>query len=554
MKLSVCATLISLSLMVGCQSTSLPSTDSSTSISIPEPISAVQTPVQVSESYEQICPKLGIQPVTVSVSDFWSEGEVITDAYSGNIAPVKNGTVTLTPSRHSGGVLLLESQAKKSSFDWHSATFYYVATDRFYNGNSWNDHSYGRQESKYGFKGGDIAGLTQKLDYLAELGVDVLWISTPLEQVHGWLPSEYGNNPVYPYVGGSTLDWTELDTNMGSEQEMRAFVDLAHQLGMKVIWSMDTEPSKPTLADLQQFDIQPNQEANLPSYWNEWQPKEGENLTHYLDEFKDENGQVSEWWPEVWFTHSQSKKIASENTKFNDSVVPEFFFNKPTTKVTLSHQTKDELLTQWITSWVTEFGIDGIVLAQSTPELTYKIEQAGNDAFKQWKESNPYKAVELSSFQVIDLDKPNHSIVKSFPIEQYQQGCLTISNYQEMEQSLPSLTTLTWFDQENKPELSSGNYAQYRDSASALLLSEGSALIWYGDESAKSGDIYSEMNWDEMTGLRLSLQSHWKKLLAFRSNHSSLSNGEKKMVKNSPYYAFTRENSTDKVMVVYTGE
>lgn len=48
--------------------------------------------------------------------------------------------------------------------------------------------------------------------------------------------------------------------------------------------------------------------------------------------------------------------------------------------------------------------------------------------------------------------------------------------------------------------------------------------------------------------------SHWKKLLAFRANHSALSDGEYQVIENNSYYAFIRKNKSDNVMVVYTGE
>ncbi|MGF1902755.1 alpha-amylase [Aliivibrio sifiae] len=540
MKLSVCATLISLSLMVGCQSTSLPSTDNSNTPTTNEPISSTST-----TDKETICPSLGIQPVTVTVSDLWSEGEVVTDAYTGNIAQVKNGQITLTPSRHSGGLLLLESRAasesttEKVDFQWQSATFYHIATDRFYNGNSWNDHSYGRQSAEQGFNGGDIAGLTQKLDYLAELGVDVLWLSTPLEQIHGWIPSKDGNTPEYPYAGGATLDWTQLDTNMGSEQEMQTFVDLAHQLGMRVVWSVDTAPSQPSLSDLQQFGIKPSSENNLPSYWSEWQPKDGQNLTNYLDDFKNEKGEIPQWWSEAWFNGSV------------DVTTPRFFTNKPTTAVLQVSGNKNELLSEWITAWVTKFGIDGIVLSQSTPQLTELLEQSGSKVFDAWKKNNQYKALEGSSFAVIDLKNNNYFIPQMYSIE---KQCLASLNHQLDTSEENHLSALTWFGKDKKPELSSANYVQYRDAASALLLSKGGLSVWYGDESAKAGNLYSMMNWDEMTGQNWTLSAHWKKLLTFRGNHSSISQGQSLVIKQEPYYAFIRKNDTDKVMVVYTGE
>lgn len=528
--------------MVGCQSTSLPTTDNANP-------SSQNTPVVSSDSTNQVsvCPSLGIQPVTVTVSELWSEGAVVTDAYSGNIAQVKNGQITLTPSRHSGGLLLLESRAvqeskaEKRDFQWQSATFYHIATDRFYNGNSWNDHSYGRQTSAQGFKGGDIAGLTQKLDYLAELGVDVLWLSTPLEQVHGWLPGKNGNTPEYPYAGGATLDWTQLDTNMGSEQEMRTFVDLAHQLGMRVVWSVDTTPSQPSLADLQQFSIQPQDSSDLPSYWNDWHPKEGQNLTQYLDGFKGEDGQVPQWWSSDWFNLNYEGIVST----------PTFFTNKPTTTVSQVSHDKYALLTQWVTEWVTKFGIDGVVLSQSTPKLTTQFEEQGSKAFEAWKKENQHKAIEGSSFIVMDLENNNHFIHQKQSIE---SQCKTQLSAQTTTEKKVAMNALTWFGEDKQQVLTTDNYAQHRDAASALLLSNDSVAIWYGDESAKPGGLYSMMNWEDASGLSWSLRSHWKKLLSFRANHSAISQGNYQVVKQSPYYAVIRKHESDKIMIVYTGE
>jgi alpha-amylase len=68
---------------------------------------------------------------------------------------------------------------------------YFVLTDRFVNGDPGNDHSYGRRNDgmqEIGtFHGGDLRGLTSKLDYLQQLGVNALWISAPFEQIHGWV-------------------------------------------------------------------------------------------------------------------------------------------------------------------------------------------------------------------------------------------------------------------------------------------------------------------------------------------------------------------------------
>ena len=67
----------------------------------------------------------------------------------------------------------LPSDYKLNNEFWDNASVYFVITDRFYNGNEANDTSYGREKGNPTkkadigkFFGGDIAGLTAKLDYL----------------------------------------------------------------------------------------------------------------------------------------------------------------------------------------------------------------------------------------------------------------------------------------------------------------------------------------------------------------------------------------------------
>lgn len=139
------------------------------------------------------CPRWNGRPLRVPVDQAFSEGSRVRDFYSGEVARVTQGTVTLQPAPGSNGLLLLESAetAGPAAFDWHNATVYFVLVDRFANGDPSNDNSYGRQQDgmqEIGtFHGGDLRGLTGKLDYLQRLGVNVLWISSPLEQIHGWV-------------------------------------------------------------------------------------------------------------------------------------------------------------------------------------------------------------------------------------------------------------------------------------------------------------------------------------------------------------------------------
>ena len=128
-------------------------------------------------------------------------------------------------------------------------------TDRFNNGDTSNDHSYGRSLNEDGsvqsgykdnpgtFQGGDLKGLTEKLNdgYFTDLGVNAIWITAPYEQIHGYTFGNTNNAqdgygfPYYGYHGYWALDFTNVDANMGTAKDMEEFVDTAHSKGIRVV-------------------------------------------------------------------------------------------------------------------------------------------------------------------------------------------------------------------------------------------------------------------------------------------------------------------------------
>ncbi len=117
---------------------------------------------------------------------------------------------------------------------------YFVMPDRFENGDPANDRGglrgdrlkTGYDPSHKGYwHGGDLKGLTGRLDYLEGLGVTAIWF-TPI----------FKNKPVQGppgqessgYHGYWVTDFTQVDPHLGTNEEFKAFVDAAHARGMKV--------------------------------------------------------------------------------------------------------------------------------------------------------------------------------------------------------------------------------------------------------------------------------------------------------------------------------
>ena len=127
----------------------------------------------------------------------------------------------------------------KDTFTWDNVNCYFVLQDRFYSGDSNNDNCYGRVNTnvpQYAtFHGGDIPGLTAKMDYFKKLGVNAIWITAPYEQMHGWTSGAGDAFPHYAFHGYYTLDWTFMDQNMGTVEEFRTFVQKCHENGIRVV-------------------------------------------------------------------------------------------------------------------------------------------------------------------------------------------------------------------------------------------------------------------------------------------------------------------------------
>lgn len=136
---------------------------------------------------------------------------------------------------------------QNTPFSWDQAVVYFIMTDRFSNGDPSNDNAYGRGLDETGasydfdetgfFHGGDLAGLTSKINegYFDDLGVNVLSITAPYEQAHGWVNGGDGDFRSYAYDGYSPLDYSSVDASFGTEEEFIEFVDAAHRKGLRVI-------------------------------------------------------------------------------------------------------------------------------------------------------------------------------------------------------------------------------------------------------------------------------------------------------------------------------
>lgn len=554
------------------------------------------------------CPVWDGKPLSVDVSSTFADGSRVREFYSGTIRVVKQGHITLMPASGSDGLLLLESAdtSAPAPFSWHNATVYFVLTDRYVNGNPANDHSYGRRSDGMQeiatFHGGDLRGLTGKLDYLQQLGVNALWISSPLEQIHGWIGGgTKGDFPHYAYHGYYTLDWTRLDANMGTGEDLQKLVTEAHKRGIRILFDVVVNHTGyATLADMQQFGFgalylsAEQQRSVLGQHWTDWTPGKGQSWHSYNDyiNFADKAG-WSRWWGKDWVRSDIGDYDAPGYDDVTLSLaflpdlktesaqpvsIPLFLQHKAHSGAkTIAGYTVRDYLTHWLSQWVRDYGIDGfrVDTAKHVDKATLKqLKEQASAALVAWKQAHPDTKIDNAPFRMTG-EAWGHGVMRS---DYFDNGFDSMINFDYQEQAASAVNCLAGIDsvwQTMASQLQNFNVLSYLSShdtrlfreggqraAELLLLTPGAVQIFYGDETARpfgpTGSdplqgTRSDMNWQDVQGKSAGMLAHWQKIGQFRARHPAIGEGKQTTLTLTQGYGFSRTQGNDKVMVVWAG-
>ncbi|NUK89296.1 pullulanase-type alpha-1,6-glucosidase [Streptomyces lunaelactis] len=152
-------------------------------------------------------------------------------------APPSDGRLAAEPARH----------------DLTREQFYFVLPDRFANGERSNDRgglTGSRLETGYDpadkgfYQGGDLKGLTGRLDYIKGLGTTAIWLAPIFRNrpVQGT-----GKDASAGYHGYWITDFTQVDPHFGTNADLEKLIDKAHGKGMKVFFDVITNHTADTV-------------------------------------------------------------------------------------------------------------------------------------------------------------------------------------------------------------------------------------------------------------------------------------------------------------------
>ena len=470
---------------------------------------------------------------------------------------------------------------KKVPFIWEAASVYFLMTDRFNNGDKLNDLNYNRIKTAgklRGFEGGDIKGISKKIDegYFDKLGINAIWFTPIVEQIHDAV--DEGTGLSYGFHGYWTRDWTALDPNFGTEEDLANLVKKAHAHGIRIVLDGVINHTGPVT----------EVDTVWPNYWVRTSPvcdyQNYDNTTictlvANLPDIRTESTQNVDLPPflvEKWKNEGRyDQEVAELDAFFKRTGYP---------------RTPRYYIIKWLTDYITDYGVDGYradTVKHTEESVWADFKKQCDYAFTNWKKNNPTKVLDNNSFYTIaEVYNYNISSGKIFDfgdkkVNYYANGFNSMINFEFkwdakkdyefifskysniLNSELKGSSVLNYLSSHDDGAPFDGLRTRGIEAGTKLLLSPGVAQVFYGDETNRilevdgtQGDakLRSFMNWNAVKSNPATKANllHWQKLGKFRKNHPAVGAGIHQQLSATPYL-FTRtlvkEGFKDQVLI-----
>ena len=466
-------------------------------------------------------------------------------------------------------------------FNWEGATIYFMLTDRFNNGDPTNDVNFKRTEPTAvlrGFEGGDLAGVTQKIEsgYFNDLGVNAIWLTPLVEQIHAG--TDEGTGFTYGYHGYWAKDWTVLDPNFGTHQELKTMIETAHKRGIRVLLDAVVNHHGPETP----------QDGIWPEDWvrrwptcthDSYAATTACNLVENLPDVLTESNQEVALPPQLVAKWKQEGRLKQEQAELDA------FFER-----TGYPRAPRFYIMKWLSDYVSEYGIDGfrVDTAKHTEASVWEeFRVICNSSFAQWKEEHPESVLDETPFYLVgevysydlhhlrehdfgdrkeDFFNNSFDALINFHIKGTQDMSLEAlySDYSNiLNGPMDGFGTLNFMSSHDDGSPFDKARKNPYETARRLLLAPGTAQIYYGDELSRpliiegtQGDatLRSFMNWDDLenNAQTAKILNYWQRLGQFRARHMAIGAGIHQQISQAPYTfsrVFNDKRHSDQVVV-----
>lgn len=436
------------------------------------------------------------------------------------------------------------------------AIFYQIFPDRFARSNKiskqyLNLEPWDTPPTTYGFKGGDLYGVIEHLDYLHDLGINALYF-----------------NPIFTSASNHryhTYDYQNVDPLLGGNDALRELIDKAHKQNIRII--LDGVFNHASRGFWQFHHTLENGSA---SPYKEW---------FYFDE--DHLSGNKHWGaypsPEDLYRVQQegSLKALGYQAWWNLPALPKFNTNQPAVREFIF-----EIAEQWI-----RFGIDGWRLdvpgeidddafwqefrqrVRSINPDAYLVGEIWNDASR-WLQGDQFDASMnylltgacLSFFpgKHLDLEATLQAggykgLVNPVDVHEFTKRITSIQGLYKPEIAFSQLNLLDSHDTPRFLTCSGGNLASLQLALIFIFTYPGAPCLFYGDEIGLAGrhdpECRQAFPWDT-SKWNHELLDFVKGLTKLRSLHKALRRGTFEHVySDNGVYAYKRKFEDETLLI-----
>ncbi|ASJ13269.1 alpha-amylase family glycosyl hydrolase [Thermococcus thioreducens] len=166
---------------------------------------------------------------------------------------------------------------------------YQVMVDRFYDGNQSNNGPfYDPEHRNYRlYWGGDLEGLTENLDYIASLGVSMIWVSPLNDNIN---KMAHGSAP---YHGYWTRDYKRIEEHFGTWKDFLKLVEEAKKRGICIIVDYVPNHSNPAMDG--EFGSLYDNGTKITDYFEDTKNASVNPITGIREEVYHHNGNIFIW-------------------------------------------------------------------------------------------------------------------------------------------------------------------------------------------------------------------------------------------------------------------
>lgn len=418
--------------------------------------------------------------------------------------------------------------------DWvQDAIFYQIFPDRFAKSarveKPHNLEAWDAPPTTFGFKGGDLLGIVEQLDYLSDLGINALYL-----------------NPIFQSTSNHryhTHDYFQVDPLLGGNAAFKTLLDAAHARGIRIILDGVFNHASRGF-----YQFNHTLENGKASPYLDWFNFHGFPVRAY-----DAQPNYDAWW--------------------NIAALPKFNHQNPQVR---------EFLLRVAEYWVQQ-GIDGWRLDvpgeidddEFWRAFRRRVKNANPEAYivgeiwqraERWLRGDQFDAVMNYQFTraclAFFIDNPPRNL-----LHEHSYGAVTALGGEEFARTLTDLLTsypraityaqlnlLDSHDTARLITLARGDPTALQLALLTMFTYVGAPMLYYGDEIALEGrgdpDCRRAMIWQPSTRGR-ALREYVKRLITLRKKYRALRRGALTMVyANTKEIAFARHQPGDPTVIV----